>query len=100
MEQNLFDYYCTFSQFTYPGLYQENFQRDLPTDIGQAGRLVKQQVISIASHCLRAERASRPIPPTGISAKCPGKTTTFQPPWLCSPNSIAAICVALSLIGR
>jgi hypothetical protein len=45
MEQNLFDYYRTFSQFTYPGLYQENLQRDLPTDIGQAGRLVKQQVI-------------------------------------------------------
>jgi len=45
MQQNLFDHYRDFSQFTYPGLYQERLQRDLPTDIGQLGRLVKQQVI-------------------------------------------------------
>ena len=45
MQQNEFDHYRAFSQFTYPGLYQENLQRDLPGDIGQVGRLVKQQVI-------------------------------------------------------
>ncbi len=45
MQQNVFDHYLAFSQFTYPGLYQERLQRDLPTDIGQLGRLVKQQVI-------------------------------------------------------
>ena len=45
MQQNMFDHYRAFSQFTYPGLYQERLQRDLPADIGQAGRLVKQQVI-------------------------------------------------------
>lgn len=45
MQQNLFDHYRAFSQFTYPGLYQEKLQRDLPPGIGQLGRLVKQQVI-------------------------------------------------------
>jgi hypothetical protein len=45
MQQNLFDHYRAFSQFTYPGLYQERLQRDLPTDVGQLGRLVKRQVI-------------------------------------------------------
>jgi hypothetical protein len=45
MQQNLFDHYRAFSQFTYPGLYQERLQRDLPADIRQAGLLIKQQVI-------------------------------------------------------
>lgn len=45
MQQNIFDHYRAFSQFTYPGLYQERLQRDLPTDIAQLGRLVKRQVI-------------------------------------------------------
>ncbi len=45
MQQNLFDHYRAFSQFTYHGLYQERLQRALPTDVGQSGRLVKQQVI-------------------------------------------------------
>ncbi|QBD77527.1 transglutaminase family protein [Ktedonosporobacter rubrisoli] len=45
MQQDLFEHYRAFSQFTYPGLYQERLQRDLPVDIGQAGRLIKQQVI-------------------------------------------------------
>lgn len=45
MQQNVLDHYRAFSQFTYPGLYREQLQCDLPTDIGQVGRLVKQQVI-------------------------------------------------------
>lgn len=45
MQQNVFDHYRAFSQFTYPGLYQERLQHDLPAGIGQLGRLVKQQVI-------------------------------------------------------
>lgn len=57
MQQNLFDHYCAFSQFTYPGLYQEKLQRDLPTDIGQVGRLVKRQVIHSISLSVGREGA-------------------------------------------
>ena len=45
MQQNMLDHYRAFSQFTYPGLYQERLQHDLPTDIRQLGLLVKRQVI-------------------------------------------------------
>jgi hypothetical protein len=45
MQQNVFDHYRAFSQFTSPGLYQERLQHDLPIDIGQVGRLVKRQII-------------------------------------------------------
>jgi hypothetical protein len=45
MQTSFLKQYRAFSQFTYPGLYQERLRRDLPIDIGQAGRLVKQQVI-------------------------------------------------------
>ncbi|GCE14993.1 hypothetical protein KTT_48520 [Tengunoibacter tsumagoiensis] len=45
MQKLFLQQYRGFSQFTYPGLYEERLRRDLPSDIGQAGRLVKQQVI-------------------------------------------------------
>lgn len=45
MQTSFLQHYRAFSQFTYPGFYEERLLRDLPTDIGQAGRLVKQQVI-------------------------------------------------------
>jgi len=45
MQTSYLEHYRAFSQFTYPGFYQERLRRDLPTDIGQLGRLVKQQVI-------------------------------------------------------
>ncbi|HET8846979.1 MAG TPA: transglutaminase domain-containing protein [Ktedonobacteraceae bacterium] len=45
MQKPLLDHYLSFSTFTYPGLYQERLLRDLPTDISQAGRLVREQLI-------------------------------------------------------
>jgi hypothetical protein len=45
MQESLLNHYRSFSLFTSPGLYQERLQRDLPADIAQVGRLVKQQVI-------------------------------------------------------
>ncbi|GHO89508.1 transglutaminase domain-containing protein [Dictyobacter formicarum] len=57
MQQNVFDHYRAFSQFTYPGLYQERLQHDLPTDIGQLGRLVKRQVIHSIALSLGREGA-------------------------------------------
>src|SRR5690242_6510212 len=45
MQKSLLNHYRSFSPFTYPGLYQERLQHDLPTDIGELGRLVKRQVI-------------------------------------------------------
>jgi len=40
--QQVLDHYRAFSQFTYPGLYQEQLLNDLPADVGQAGRLVNR----------------------------------------------------------
>ncbi len=45
MQASLLDHYRMFSRFTSPGLYQERLQRDLPDDIAESGRLVKQQII-------------------------------------------------------
>ena len=61
MQTSLLEHYRAFSQFTYPGLYQERLQRDLPTDIGQLGRLVKRQVIH--SMLLSAAREGAQINP-------------------------------------
>jgi hypothetical protein len=45
MQQSQLDHFRSFSPFTFPGLYQELLQRDLPEDIAETGRLVKRQVI-------------------------------------------------------
>ena len=45
MQESLLNHYRSFSSFTYPGLYQERLQHELPADIEQLGRLVKRQVI-------------------------------------------------------
>jgi Transglutaminase-like superfamily len=45
MQESSLDHFRSFSRFTYPGLYQEFLRRDLPGDIAEMGRLVKQQVI-------------------------------------------------------
>ena len=45
MQGSILNHYRAFSPFTYPGLYQELLQRNLPDDIAHVGRLVKQQVI-------------------------------------------------------
>jgi hypothetical protein len=34
MQTSFLEYYRAFSQFTYPGLYEERLRRDLPIDIG------------------------------------------------------------------
>lgn len=61
MQMSFLEHYRAFSQFTYPGLYQERLLRDLPTDIGQVGRLVKQQVIHSLS--LAASREGEHVNP-------------------------------------
>lgn len=45
MQESLLNHYRSFSRFTYPGLYQELLQRDLPSDIAETGRLAKRQII-------------------------------------------------------
>ncbi len=45
MRESLLNHFRSFSRFTYPGLYQELLQCDLPTDIAETSRLVKQQII-------------------------------------------------------
>lgn len=45
MQESSLNHYRSFSLFTFPGLYQELLQRDLPVDIAQVGHLVKQQII-------------------------------------------------------
>lgn len=45
MQESLLNHYRSFSLFTFPGLYQELLQRDLPADIAEMGRLVKRQII-------------------------------------------------------
>src|SRR5579884_4279574 len=45
MQEAYLSHFRAFSQFSYPGLYQDCLLRDLPDDIAQTGRLVKQQVI-------------------------------------------------------
>ncbi len=45
MQQSSLDHFRSFSRFTYPGLYQELLQRDLPAEVAEVGRLVKRQVI-------------------------------------------------------
>lgn len=45
MQESVLNHYRSFSPFTYPGLYQEFLLRGLPDDIGQVGRLVKNQLI-------------------------------------------------------
>src|SRR5947207_8162882 len=54
MQESSLNHFRSFSLFTYPGLYQERLQQDLPNDIAQVGRLVKQQVIH--KHTLYAGR--------------------------------------------
>lgn len=70
MQQTMLNHYRSFSQFTDPGLYRESLQRDLPEDIGEVGRLVKQQVIHTMS--LRAAREGAKMNPAyGDVSKVP-----------------------------
>src|SRR3989344_2197109 len=45
MNQKIINYYLEFSQYTYPGLYQDILQKNLPDDIRKIGELVRKQII-------------------------------------------------------
>ncbi len=44
MNQKILDHYRTYSQFTYPGLY-EDYLKSLPDDISELGLLVRKQLV-------------------------------------------------------
>ena len=44
MNPTILEFYRSFSQFTYPGLYEE-YLKTLPKDIRQLGLLVRKQLI-------------------------------------------------------
>ncbi len=45
MNKKILKHYLEFGTYTYPGLYQEKLQRDLPSDIRRIGLLVRQNFI-------------------------------------------------------
>ncbi len=70
MQESLLNHYRSFSLFTFPGLYQELLQRDLPTDIAEAGRLLKRQIIHKIT-LYTGRKGSRVNPAYGDMSKVP-----------------------------
>ncbi|HLZ60199.1 MAG TPA: transglutaminase domain-containing protein [Ktedonosporobacter sp.] len=70
MQESSLNHYRSFSLFTYPGLYQELLQRDLPADLAEAGRLVKRQVIHKMT-LYAGRKGSRINPANGDISKVP-----------------------------
>ena len=45
MNRKIINHYLEFSQYTYPGLYQNLLKKKFPNDIRKIGELVRKQII-------------------------------------------------------